>query len=100
LAKFTFETEFLPLTRPEAIAILSYQETRFSGRKTLKGEHVTLLRSLERRIDAVVKQHFPDGAFLRLCGRSPKEVCDPFCCQRRPLTMLSCRRGFRGIVKP
>ena len=73
LEQFTFPTEFLPLTRPEAVAILHYQDTRFSERKRLTVADVALLRALEVRIDAILKEKFHTGAFLRLCGRSPKE---------------------------
>lgn len=73
LEPFTFPTEFLPLTRTEAVAILHYQDARFSERKRLTGADVGILRALERRIENVLQAKFADGAFLRLCGRSPKE---------------------------
>lgn len=73
LEQFTFPTEFLPLTRNEAVAILHYQDARFSERLKFSLADVDQLRALEQRIDAVLKAKFPSGAFLRLCGRSPKE---------------------------
>lgn len=73
LEQFTFPTEFLPLARAEAVAILHYQDARFNERRLLTAKDVEILRALERRIESVLQQKFPDGAFLRLCGRSPKE---------------------------
>eukprot|EP00698_Gefionella_okellyi_P004160 TRINITY_DN13882_c0_g1_i1.p1 TRINITY_DN13882_c0_g1~~TRINITY_DN13882_c0_g1_i1.p1 ORF type:complete len:628 (+),score=112.34 TRINITY_DN13882_c0_g1_i1:40-1884(+) len=73
LAAFTFRSEFVPLTRTEALAIMNYQNTRYLSRNRLTAEDVLVLQSLENRI-AVSLQSFPKGAFLRLCGRSPKDA--------------------------
>ncbi|KAL0492094.1 hypothetical protein AKO1_015865 [Acrasis kona] len=72
---FTFETAFLPLSLSEAQAIVNYYETFYNHRMKLTSEHIHMLKSLERRIEAELRtnQAFACGAFLRLCGRSPKE---------------------------
>ncbi|KAL0476368.1 gamma-glutamylcyclotransferase [Acrasis kona] len=72
---FTFETAFLPLSLSEAQAIVNYYETFYNHRMKLSSEHVHMLKSLERRIEAELRtnQAFACGAFLRLCGRSPKD---------------------------
>ncbi|CAF1506815.1 unnamed protein product, partial [Didymodactylos carnosus] len=73
--QFTFPSVFLPLTRLEAMAILHYQETRYLSRIHLTNDDITTLRQLEHKIDHELKQPLlaETGAFLRLCGRSPKD---------------------------
>ena len=99
LADFTFASVFLPLTRRDAEAIVAFYNTtrRHVERKTsnrnknvrpneigLAMDHVVLLQALERRIDHALRNdpHLASpnttsmeegGAFLRLCGRSPKD---------------------------
>jgi gamma-glutamylaminecyclotransferase len=77
IEQFTFPTMFIPLTVSEAYAIVHYQDTRFNKRLRLTVQDVKILRNLEKRIDNVLKKStFSSGAFLRLCGRSPKDA-DP-----------------------
>lgn len=73
IAQFTFPTVFVPLTRLEAQAILNFQHTRFNARPRLTAGDIEQLQQLESRLNATIKQRFPEGAFLRLCGRSPKD---------------------------
>jgi hypothetical protein len=69
-----FETAFVPLMRSEATALLGYYETRFMHRPILTKENVHVLQRLEERLNAVIKSNFGNsGAFMRLCGRSPKD---------------------------
>lgn len=74
LERFTFPTKFVPLTRQEAIAIMNYQETRFNKRPKLTQKDVKVLEALEARLDQAITKWFPGGAFMRLCGRSPKDA--------------------------
>eukprot|EP01117_Protostelium_nocturnum_P014823 TRINITY_DN5682_c0_g1_i1.p1 TRINITY_DN5682_c0_g1~~TRINITY_DN5682_c0_g1_i1.p1 ORF type:complete len:514 (+),score=167.70 TRINITY_DN5682_c0_g1_i1:126-1667(+) len=77
LESVTFSTEFFPLTRTEAQSVLAYQDTRYRGKKRLTTRDVRNLNALEERLDVEIKRHFPEGAFMRLCGRSPKDG-DPY----------------------
>lgn len=90
LSSVTFKTIFVPLTRPEARAIITYQNLRYRGKQnqfhtdgrtyyldSLIISDVSVLESLEDRLDVAVKDAFPEGAFIRLCGRSPKDG-EPF----------------------
>jgi len=91
LRAFTFESEFIPLTRSEARAIINYYRTRNNLRRdmNLTTDDVGVLRALEARIDLVLRAHFPaesGGAFLRLCGRSPKDA--------EPLDRAAVRRNY------
>jgi hypothetical protein len=77
--QWTFETSFVPLTRREAAALLGYYETRFLHRPMLTKEDVCVLECLEKRLDDAIRTDFgSDGAFMRLCGRSPKDG-EPLC---------------------
>jgi len=74
LAAHTFASVFLPLTRLEAQAIVAYYNA--SWRSIPDGMNVAVverLLTLEARIDEALKQFHDKGAFLRLCGRSPKD---------------------------
>ena len=75
LAEFTFPTIFLPLQRSEAQAILNFYQTHQMARKgRLTMADVSTLERLEDTLDELIKTHFGHtGAFLRLCGRSPKD---------------------------
>jgi gamma-glutamylcyclotransferase (GGCT)/AIG2-like uncharacterized protein YtfP len=80
LAAHTFASVFLPLTRLEAQAIVAYYNA--SWRHIPDGMNASVvetLLTLEARIDEALKQFHEKGAFLRLCGRSPKdgEPTDP-----------------------
>ena len=87
LKDFTFLTEFIPFTKREALAILNYQHYAFNERKNkFSKEDVEVLLSLQKRIQKVLNSNFSskrgkrkgtEGAFLRLCGRSPKDA-EPF----------------------
>eukprot|EP00727_Mastigamoeba_balamuthi_P005279 m51a1_g1475 hypothetical protein (514) ;mRNA; r:266698-268435 len=76
LARYTFPTVFIPLTRPEAQAVVNYYSGRFLGRQgRLRAEDVAELRQLEGLVDREVCESFAEtGAFLRLCGRSVKDA--------------------------
>jgi len=54
---------------------MNYQETRYNERNKLTKEDVQVLRELEHRIGEALKSDIfrPAGAFMRLCGRSPKD---------------------------
>lgn len=75
LSEHTFPTSFLPLTLDEARAILAYNDVSWrAARVALTRDEVATLERLERRIDAKLHDSFGErGAFLRLCGRSPKD---------------------------
>lgn len=88
LSKHTFPTVFLPLRRSEAAAIVGFHDMSWrSVRSALTRAEVSVLDALECRLDAALaKSHNfkTHGAFLRLCGRSPKdgEPTDPTVRQR------------------
>lgn len=79
IRQFTPRTVFLPLDREEAVALMNaYQQ--FCGRDHLRLCDLDVLSNLENRIKTAVDENFSStGAFLRLCGRSPKdaEPADP-----------------------
>jgi gamma-glutamylcyclotransferase (GGCT)/AIG2-like uncharacterized protein YtfP len=77
LEAFTFRSVFEPLTRSEARAIVNYYRTRHRlARDTdLSAADVEQLDQLEDRLDHSIRRSFgQSGAFLRLCGRSPKDA--------------------------
>jgi len=74
LRDFSFPSECIPLRVSEAAAIIHYQESRFMSRGELNLDDVQRLEELETRLDMALQSgEYPDGAFLRLCGRSPKD---------------------------
>eukprot|EP01045_Picozoa_sp_COSAG04_P038512 COSAG04_NODE_10356_length_784_cov_1.039416_1_plen_146_part_10 len=96
LARHTFATTFLPLTREEAAAIVAYHDASWrSARAALTPAEVGVLEALEARIDeALASGTFVDGAFLRLCGRSPKDG-EPTCPDRR----AELRKGYERALQ-
>lgn len=74
LRKHTYRTVFLPLTRREAESLMRHYRTAYLGRAELTPNDVQTLSQLESSLDSTIQKHFPrSGAFLRLCGRSPKD---------------------------
>ena len=74
LKDYTYFTKFRPLTIPEAKSLMAYYERRFMERKLFTKNDVKILENLENDLDKKIKKYFPNGAFLRLCGRSPKDA--------------------------
>jgi hypothetical protein len=71
---FTFRTVFIPLTLTEARAIQAFHDVSWRHmRKHLTRAEIDTLQRLEEDIDHKIKSEFPNGAFVRLCGRSPKD---------------------------
>lgn len=72
----TADTVFLPLRRDEAEAIVAHYRSWCSigahSSAALRDENLRALLMLEQRLDAQLA-HFGNEAFLRLCGRSPKD---------------------------
>lgn len=80
LAEHTFRSVFLPLTRGEAKAMVGHYNASWRNVFGFDASMVDRLVTLEARIDQALTENFPNkGAFLRLCGRSPKdgEPTDP-----------------------
>jgi len=74
LKQMTYRSVFYPLTRSEAKAILNYQETRFNRRYKLTTADVKVLGNLEVELQNLLSNEFSARpAFMRLCGRSPKD---------------------------
>ena len=71
----TFRTVFIPLTLEEAEAIRAYHDVSWRHlRPNLTRKEVSVLQRLENDIDRHITENFgPPGAFVRLCGRSPKD---------------------------
>ena len=70
----TFPTRFLPLTLEEARAIVSFHDVSWRHAKdALQPSEIAALRALEAAIDALVQTFPSQCAFMRLCGRSPKD---------------------------
>ena len=73
----TYKTIFSPFQRKEAKAIVAYYRTLHDIARpadfSSKDAHV--LEELEQRLDHLIQTNFggKGGAFLRLCGRSPKD---------------------------
>jgi hypothetical protein len=77
VVQYTSRSAFIPLTLEEAKAIQSYHDVSWRHiRPHLKRDEIERLKLLEKDIDLKLKE-FPRGAFIRLCGRSPKDG-DPF----------------------
>ena len=74
LQQFTFPTIFRPFTRHEGIAIMHYYQMRFMEKKIFTSFDIEILNNLENDLDILIKKNFANGAFLRLCGRSPKDA--------------------------
>ena len=75
LASKTFRTVFQPMEESEGRAIREYYNDRFNARGKLSEKSVEALLDLEERLDRLIQTHFSaGGAFLRLCGRSPKDA--------------------------
>mmetsp|Transcript_2909 Transcript_2909/g.5283 ORF Transcript_2909/g.5283 Transcript_2909/m.5283 type:complete len:642 (-) Transcript_2909:157-2082(-) len=81
--QFTFQTEFLPLLKTECAAIQAFYNVSYRNtRPHLTRSEIASLKNLEAEIDQLLLKHFSpaeQGAFVRLCGRSPKdgEPLDP-----------------------
>ena len=76
MKQFTFKSEFLPLLRTECKAIQAFYNVSYRHtRPHLTEQEIASLQNLEKAIDDLFVQHFPvqKGAFVRLCGRSPKD---------------------------
>ena len=74
--QFTFQSEFLPLLKSECHAIQAFYNVSYRHtRPHLTRKEITTLQNLEKAIDKLYQQHFTTktGAFVRLCGRSPKD---------------------------
>ena len=72
----TFKTYFLPLKLEQAEAIIQYYSTNYLGKEGFTIEHTKILEDLETQIDQLFTTTpllQKKGAFLRLCGRSPKD---------------------------
>jgi len=76
VASFTFKTEFLPLLKCECQAIQAFYNVSYRhARPHLTQAEISILRNLEASIDNLLDKSFSrqKGAFVRLCGRSPKD---------------------------
>ena len=82
LKDFTFFTVFLPLKRKEAIAMIHYYQQCYikNGDQSdivLTPYDIEILKELEHEIDKLLSnkdyKFHVNGAFMRLCGRSPKD---------------------------
>jgi hypothetical protein len=75
LATFTFKTIEADISYDEAQMIVDAYRLDLG---TLKGPTVenfdALVQGLEQRLNALIEQHFPNGAFIKLNTRSPKDV--------------------------
>ena len=73
LKHLTFETQLFPLSISEAQALQSSYGV-FKGKQAAITESESkLLESLEDKLNSAVT-HYPDGAFVRLSTRSPKDA--------------------------
>jgi gamma-glutamylcyclotransferase (GGCT)/AIG2-like uncharacterized protein YtfP len=76
LADYTFKSIFIPLTVKERDAIIRFNDISWkniSNDNKLTNYEVEILNDLESDIDKYIKSKFSNGAFIRLCGRSPKD---------------------------
>ena len=60
LQKYTFRTTFIPLSRAEARSIVKCYRRRFVDHtgKFITSADVTVLRNLEKRLDAIIEKQF------------------------------------------
>lgn len=80
LEQITFKTFFLPLKMEQAEAMIAYYRSFCLRRNDLQSSHTLILEDLEKQIDNLFSSNPAlnrNGAFLRLCGRSPKDG-DPY----------------------
>lgn len=75
VADITFRTTFIPLKRAEAEAIRAYHDVSWRHtRPSLSPQEKTSLVDVERSINEHLEKNFQgQPAFIRLCGRSPKD---------------------------
>jgi gamma-glutamylcyclotransferase (GGCT)/AIG2-like uncharacterized protein YtfP len=70
---FTYPSTFIPLSLDEAKAIIAFHDATWRHVRDLKDEEIFILKKLEEEIHTSI-QSFPNKcAFLRMCGRSPKD---------------------------
>mmetsp|Transcript_16301 Transcript_16301/g.24567 ORF Transcript_16301/g.24567 Transcript_16301/m.24567 type:complete len:588 (-) Transcript_16301:62-1825(-) len=74
VSEYTFQTIFIPLTRSEAYAIKAYHDISWRKiQKSFTKNEILILKNLEININNTIQSYFKHGAFVRLCGRSPKD---------------------------
>ena len=77
LKQFTFKTVFISLTIKERDAILRFNDVSWKNVNPLNkltNYEVQTLLELEKEIHLRIKENFSENvAFIRLCGRSPKD---------------------------
>lgn len=76
LAAHTFKSEYTPITKPEADAILATWRGAGSAKASDLDYAVVIppaLSGLVARVDAILAASFPGGAFVKLSTRSPKD---------------------------
>lgn len=73
--KHTFRSMFLPLKLKEAIAIRAFHDVSWRHvKQCLSDDEISTLITLEKDIDDKLMECFPNReAFIRMCGRSPKD---------------------------
>ena len=99
MAHLTYKTVFSPFKRREAKAIVAYYRTLhdISRPSNFSLEDAVILGELENRLENLIQSNFGEegegGAFLRLCGRSPKDG-EP----KDPKKMLTKYREELGVL--
>jgi hypothetical protein len=78
LKEYTFYTRPLPISFDEAKALVDYHNLKYLRKVgELAPNQQLLLIEFEKKIDQILeedKEHFADGAFIKLNTRSPKDV--------------------------
>lgn len=99
MKSFTFPTKFLPLTFEEAHAILAFHDVSWRHAKpSLLPSDISTLKRLEVAIDDLIKEFPGHCAFMRFCGRSPKDgeplnrdaILSKYQCERNKLVNDHC----------
>lgn len=73
---FTFSTFFIPISVVQTEAIIKYQElilAEYLNSEELPAYNDRILDELEMKLDEMIKQ-FPEGAFVKMSDRSPKDA--------------------------
>lgn len=73
LQPLTFPSEILEVTVPEAQAMMHYYQAHYLMKDVFTAKDHTILASLKTKIDTLITSHFPNGVFVRMSNRSPKD---------------------------
>lgn len=84
---FTYESAFVPVSIDEAKALLAHHKQRQSGEEVSEAQQQTLAE-LTARVETALKPFLPDGVFVKMGSRSPKDATNRFEAAKKVLHQL------------